>query len=107
MPAAGVQLLAIAAAGGVLNRKQKRAVERYQAKAKEDVADIVASGAEPVEPADSPTQVAPTQAASAPATPKPDDASVGSLAELTALQASGTPLNRKQRRAFERLSAAS
>lgn len=147
------QLVAIAAAGGVLNRKQRRVVERHQAKAKEELADMLDSGAEPtaeaevaapapMSPADelaaakaeiaalkaaapvsthatratswSPgrflsdclwQQTAPDTPRPAPATPKPDDASVGTLAELAAIKASGTPLNRKQRRAFERLSA--
>ena len=95
------ELAALAASGATLNRKQRRALERHAAAA------TPTSSAPKTSPA--PAAAAAPPAAAAPAVPASraagDDA--GTLAELQALQASGTTLNRKQRRAFERLSKAS
>ena len=91
------ELAALEASGAKLNRKQRRALERYTGKQ--------TSSAE-----------VQTKAAVSTASPSPETANVqvpssssettqiGTLAELKALHASGTPLNRKQRRAFARLS---
>ena len=89
------ELATLAASGASLNRKQRRALERQSGK----LSSSADGGTKPsaVRAASPPPETAMAQA------PSPS-CEVGTLAELKALHASGTPLNRKQRRAFARLS---
>lgn len=91
------ELAALAAAGAKLNRKQRRAVERHTMK-------LTSSAAEDTKPVVSAATLIPEQAKVKATSSYSEPVVGGTLAELTALKASGKPLNRKQRRAFERLS---
>ncbi len=91
------ELAALEASGATLNRKQRRALERQSGK----LTSSAQGDAKPAVSAASP----PAEASNAQVPSSSSEATeVGTLAELKALHASGTPLNRKQRRAFARLS---
>ena len=92
------ELAALAASGAKLNRKQRRALERQAGKLPSNADGDTQPAVSAIAPSPEP--------ASAHVTSSSSEAVVGgTLAELTALKASGKALNRKQRRAFERLSS--
>ena len=91
------ELVALAESGATLNRKQRRAVERLSVKP-------TSSAEGGTKPAVSAAAQSPETANAQPTSASPKAAAGETLAELKALHASGTPLNRKQRRAFARLS---